>query len=188
MPNYRRAYVPGGTFFFTVVTEGRARWFCDARARACLREAIGRCRARWPFRIGAIVLLPDHLHAIWSLPAGDTAYPRRWAAIKRRFTDGWLAAGGPEAPVSSGRRRQRRRGVLLPRYWEHVLRDEMDFERHVEYIHFNPVKHGLCRCPRDWSFSSFHRYVRSGDYSPDWGCQAGQAPLDFSDIEDTAHE
>ena len=188
MPDYCRAFVPGGTFFFTVVTERRAPWLCEDRARACLCEAMGRCRMRWPFAIEAIVLLPDHLHTIWSLPAGDTAYPRRWAAIKRRFTARWLASGGPEMPVSPGRHRQRRRGVLQPRYWEHVIRDERDFERHADYIHYNPVKHGLCRCPRDWPFSSFHRFVQSGDYPPDWGCGAGPVPLDFSDIEATAPE
>jgi putative transposase len=185
MPEYRRAYVPGGCYFFTVVTAGRVRWLCSERARECLREAITRCRTKWPFAIAAIVLLPDHLHTIWSLPRGDSAYPRRWAAIKREFTVSWLAQGGPEVAVSAGARHQRRRGVFQHRYWEHVLRDERDFERHADYIHYNPVKHGLCQCPGDWPFSSFARYVQSGDYPPDWGCAARQKPLEFTDIETT---
>jgi putative transposase len=190
MPDFRRAYIPGATYFFTLVTEERARWLCSELARACLRQAIVHCRQRWPFSIVAIVLLPDHLHTIWSLPRGDTAYPRRWAAIKREFTTTWLAAGGAEAPVTASRQRQRRRGVLQRRYWEHVIRDERDFERHADYIHYNPVKHGLCQCPGDWPYSSFRRFVRSGDYPPDWACgdRRVQKPLDFSDLEDTARE
>ena len=150
MPDYRRYYQAGGTFFFTVVTEGRARWLCEDRARMILHAAIASCRDRWPFSMDAVVLLPDHLHAIWTLPREDADYSRRWAVIKRRFTDRWLAAGGPERAVSRGRRNQRRRGVLLPRFWEHLIRDENDYERHVEYIHYNPVKHGLVRCPHEW--------------------------------------
>jgi putative transposase len=155
MPEYRRAYAPGGSYFFTLVTEGRARWLCSERARQCLRQAITGCRLRWPFSIAELVLLPDHRRTLWLLPAGDSAYPRRWAAIKRAFTVSWLASGGFEAIVSKGGRRQRRRGVFRRRYWEHVIRDELDFERHADYIHYNPVKHGLCRCPRDWPYSSF---------------------------------
>jgi putative transposase len=104
MPNYRRAYIPGGMFFFTLVTERRAAIFAEARARSLLRQAIVSCRVRWPFRIEAIVLLPEHLHAIWSLPPGDAEYSIRWSWIKKEFAKPWLAEGGSEQPISASRR------------------------------------------------------------------------------------
>jgi len=128
MPSYRRAFIPGGTYFFTVVTEGRARILHLPAARAILRAVIRECRERWPFRIDAMVLLPDHLHTIWSLPSGDSAYPLRWGWIKKEFTRTWLAAGGAERVTTASRRRNRRRGVWQRRYWEHLVRDEGEFE------------------------------------------------------------
>lgn len=188
MPNWRRAYVPGGTFFFTLVTDGRAKILRDPPGRPLLGSMLRRCQLRWPFTINAIVLLPEHLHAIWSLPAGDTAYPRRWAWIKSQFTRAWLELGGPERRVTAGRRRDRRRGVWQPKYWEHTIEDEDDFEQHFDYIHYNPVKHGHVRCPRDWPWSSFHRWVTAGVYEHNWACGGSKAKLDFSDIEDTVGE
>ena len=145
MPNYRRVYVPGGMFFFTLVTQGRVPILTDPDARGHLRRAFVDCRSRWPFRIEAIVLVPDHLHAIWSLPRGDTDYSIRWAWIKKEFTKSWVAEGGVEEAVSDSRRRNRRRGVWQRRFWEHSIQDEDDLERHCDYIHYNPVKHGLVR-------------------------------------------
>ena len=168
MPNFRRYFVPGGTYFFTVVTDGRAPIFEDARARRILGEALRACRERRPFSTPAIVLLPDHLHAVWTLPPGDDGYARRWGEIKARLTRDWLSAGGAERPTTAGRRREGRRGVLQPKYWEHAIRDELDLEHHVEYIHANPVRHGLVARARDWPHSSFHRWVRAGDYPADW--------------------
>ena len=169
MPNHRRAYAPGGPFFFTLVTEGRAPILTDPVARQHLRIALADCRNRWPFQIEAIVLLPDHLHTIWSLPQADTAYSRRWAWIKKEFTKTWIAEGGGEEPVSDSRQRNRRRGVWQRRYWEHCIVDEDDFERHFDYLHYNPVKHGLVSAPKDWPYSSFHRFVKLGAYPADWG-------------------
>ena len=169
MPNYRRAYIPGGMFFFTLVTERRAGILTDTTARRLLRDAIVRCRARWPFRVEAIVLLPDHLHTVWSLPRGDSAYSRRWAWIKKEFTKSWVAEGGAEAAVSDSRLRNRRRGVWQRRFWEHYLEDEDDLERHLDYIHYNPVRHGLVNAPREWPYSSFHRFVKLGAYPLEWG-------------------
>jgi REP-associated tyrosine transposase len=145
VPDYRRAYVPGGMYFFTLVTERRAPILTDPNAREFLRQAFVRCRSGWPFRIEAIVLLPDHLHAIWSLPRGDANYSLRWAWIKKEFTKSWIGAGGSEEAISASRRRNRRRGVWQRRFWEHCLEDEDDLERHCDYIHYNPVKHGLVR-------------------------------------------
>ena len=190
MPNYRRAFRPGGTFFFTLVTYRRARFLCDDLARPLLHRAIDACRTVSPFRIDAFVLLPDHLHAIWTLPEGDARYPARWGWIKKEFTSRWLSAGGDEQPQTEGRRRDGRRGVLQPKYWEHTMRDEFDFERHFDYIHYNPVKHGLTHCPRDWPYSSFHRWVGRGVYPVDWGCSGSgvEGTLSFDDLEHSAME
>lgn len=170
MPNYRRAHVAGGTYFFTLVTHRRRPLFADHLAIEllgdCFREAID----RWPFEMKAVVLLPDHLHAIWSLPSGDEAYPTRWSWIKKEFTQRWLDYSGNESEISDARQRERRRGVWQPRYWEHTLQDEDDFERHFDYIHFNPVKHGYVRCPFEWPHSSFHRWVKEGVYPWHWAC------------------
>jgi putative transposase len=173
MTNWRRACVSGGTYFFTLVTADREPFLTSTAARQLLREVTTECRRRWPFEIEAVVLMPDHLHTLWRLPEGDTEYPKRWRA-----------AGGSERPVSASRQRNRRGGIWQRRYWEHVICDDRDFERHVDYIHYNPVKHGLVRRAIDWPWSSFHRYVREGRYPADWGC----ALLEFRDITDTVGE
>lgn len=187
MPNYRRAYVPGGSYFFTLVTAGRAPLLCTDNGRVCLRRAIQGARVRWPFHTAAIVLLPDHLHSVWTLPAGDSRFSLRWAWIKKEFRKGWIGTGGAEQEVSPSKERDGRRGVWQRRFWEHRLRDETDFERHCDYIHYNPVKHGLVSCPGEWPFSTFLRFVRAGDYPPDWGCESKPTP-DFGGLERTAIE
>ena len=164
MPNWRRAHVSGGFFFFTIVTDRRARFLTEIPARPLLGSIIRRCLLQWPLTINAMVLLPDHLHAIWSLPPGDAAYPKRWGWIKQEFTKAWLSLGGCEKKQTVRRIRDGRRGVWQPKYWEHTLEGEHDFERHFDDIHYNPVKHRLVRCPRDWPCSSFHRWTRSGVY------------------------
>ena len=185
MPNYRRNWLPGGTFFFTIVTAGRAPLFRDELARTLLGTCFRQERATRPFTIDAVVLLPDHLHAIWSLPPGDFDFSTRWSSIKSRFTREWLARGGTEQPVLAGQHREERRGIWQPRFLEHTIRDEDDLIQHVDYIHFNPVKHGLATCPREWPWSSFGRFVRQGDYPIDWACsQQSQAPrFDGIDID-----
>ncbi|HSG68770.1 MAG TPA: transposase [Planctomycetaceae bacterium] len=188
MPDWRRAYVPGGSFFFTVVTDRRARILTTKRARTLLGQLIRECRDRWPFRIDAIVLLPDHLHTIWTLPTADTEYSKRWAWIKKEFTKEWIAKGGVEQSQTRGRIDDGRRGVWQPKFWEHTLRDEEDFERHFNYIHYNPVKHGLVKCPREWRWSSFHRWVREGVYPFNWACDEESIELDFAMIASTVGE
>ena len=191
MSNYRRAYVPGGSFFFTVVVHRRKPLFNDTAAVSLLGSVLRRCLLRWPFVVNAVVLLPDHLHTIWSLPPGDSDYSKRLGWTKKEFTQQWLKIGGPDYVVSKGRKQQRRRGIWQPRFWEHTLEDEEDFKRHFDYIHWNPVKHKHVRCPREWPHSSFHRYVDSGVYDRHWGCfteQMHKPPLDFHDIETTIGE
>ena len=160
--------MPGGTFFFTVVTQRRAAVFREVLARRLLGSVLRRCFLRWPTRVTAIVLLPDHLHTIWTLPGGDADFSTRWGWIKKEFTKGWLALGGREQPGPAGPRREGRRGVWQRRFWEHAIRDEEDLEAHFNYIHYNPVKHGLVKSPKQWPWSSFHRWVRRGVCPPNW--------------------
>ena len=187
MKTYRRYFIPGATYFFTQVTDGRRAFLCEESARDILRRVFRRCQARWAFAIHAVVLLPDHFHTIWALPPGDDAYPRRMGWLKKEFTKEWLNRGNSERPVTRGRIREGLRGVWQPRYWEHTLRDEDDFERHTDYIHYNPVKHGLVLRPIDWPWSSFHRWVRAGAYDRHWGGDDVTAP-DFKDIENKTGE
>ena len=168
MSDYRRYFVPGGTYFFTVVTERRTPLFRLEPARHLLGSVMRQCFHRSPVHALAVVLLPDHLHTLWTLPPGDDAYAMRWRWIKREFTRAWLSHGGIEQPRSTPRLRERRRGVWQRRFWEHTIRDEADLESHFDYIHYNPVKHALVQRPRNWPWSSFHRWVEAGHYAVDW--------------------
>lgn len=191
MPEYRRIYQSGGTYFSTVVTHRRRRIFADSRAVDMLREAFLEIQADTPFDMSACVVLPDHLHCIWTMPEGDSAYSTRWSRVKRRFTQRWLASGGHEGGISESRAKHRERGVWQRRFWEHTIRNEDDMIRHVDYIHFNPVKHGLASCPHAWSHSSFDRWVKSRHYTADWLCGCdGKKPRipDFSAIETSTPE
>ena len=187
MAEYRRYFGPGGTCLFTLVTQGRAGFLCHDAARPILGNVLRECRARWPFATVAMVLLPDHLHTLWALPEGDAGYPVRWASIKKEFTKRWLAAGGCEQAISDARRARRRRGVWQPRFWEHTIRDEVDFEDHFHYIHDNPVKHAVVPFPYQWPYWSFHRWVRAGVYTSDWCCTPGAGPR-WSSLNRTSGE
>lgn len=169
MPNYRRVR-EGNTFFFTVVTYSRQPILCLEESRIALGEIIKETRAKMPFGIDAWVLMPDHLHCIWTLPAGDSDYSRRWGLIKAAYTKrvGKTVTGNVQA-VSASRLKHRERVVWQRRFWEHRVRDEKDYEAHCNYIHYNPVKHGLVTAPKDWAYSTFKRYVERGVYSEDWG-------------------
>ena len=166
---YRRARVAGGTYFFTVVTDRRRRFLTDDGPRAWLRGAIVATRADHPFAIDAWVLLPDHLHCLWTLPAGDADYSTRWALIKRRFTRSAGSALHRDDWLSASKRKHREGTVWQRRFYEHVIRDDRDFNAHMDYIHYNPVKHGLAARVADWPYSTFHRLVGKGVYPTDWG-------------------
>lgn len=181
MSDYRRYFVPGGTFFFTVVAHQRRKLFRTARACRLLGATMRECRIKWPYETVAIVLLPDHLHVIWSLPPGDDRYSARLGWIKKEFSKAWIPSGKREA-------RRNERGELdvwQRRFWEHTIEDEDDLERHADYIHYNPRKHGLVKRPMDWPYSSFRKFVRLGSYEESWGADR---PLDFSDLDETAME
>ena len=164
MTNYRRLHTPGATWFFTVNLADRRSSLLVERIDI-LREALRYVQARHPFRIEAMAVLPDHLHAVWTLPPGDAAYPMRLRLLKS-----WFSRHIPEGE----RRRDSRvdkgeRGIWQRRYWEHQVRDERDLERCVDYVHFNPVKHGHVACVGDWPYSTFHRHVAKGWLPADWG-------------------
>lgn len=168
MPNYTRNFIPGGTFFFTVVTHERRPWLCSDAARNSMRHAIDKVRKNLPFSIDAWVLLPDHLHCIWTLPPGDTDYSSRWRLIKGHVSKSF-ADDFAEGRLSPSRLKRRERGLWQRRFWEHTIKDDADLAAHCDYIYYNPVKHGLCASPREWPFSTFHGFVKSGVYGVDWG-------------------
>jgi len=164
MSHYRRACFPGGYYFFTVVTHDRRAFLTDDLARRCLRHAWRTVRERRPFELIGLVLLPNHLHCIWKLAPDDADFSVRWASIKAIFTREYLRASGGAGPRNRSRRRSKEAAVWQRRFWEHQIRDERDLTRHLDYIHYNPVKHGLVSDPADWSWSTYHRYVRQGYY------------------------
>ena len=165
MSHYRRANDPGGCYFFTVVAYGRRPFLTDDLARDCLRRAWRTVRERRPFDLVGLCLLPDHLHCIWRLPPDDADFSTRWATIKGVFTREYLRnAGVTEGPRNPSRVRRREAALWQRRFWEHEIRDEVDLSRHLNYIHFNPVKHGLVADPADWPWSTYHRYLREGYY------------------------
>jgi putative transposase len=169
MPDYRRNFIPGGTYFFTVVTHERRPILTTDLGRSILRNVIIGERLKRPFELMASVLLPDHLHAVWTLPAGDSNFSIRWARIKSKFTREYLRSGGREGSSTSSRERHSECAIWQRRFWEHTCRDEDDLKRCVDYLHWNPVKHGLVDSVADYPWSSFHRFVREGEYEPGWG-------------------
>ncbi|MDB5859344.1 MAG: transposase like family protein [Ramlibacter sp.] len=172
MPRYIRAATPGATYFFTVTLQDRqSRWLTEHIG--ILRRCLALTKAKHPFHIDAMVVLPEHLHAVWTLPEDDANFPLRWLLIKRRFTRQLLCDGVLDAS-SSRRRGDTERALWNRRYWEHQIRDDDDFGHHVDYIHYNPVKHGLVTRAADWPHSSFHRYVRQGLLRADWGLAGGR--------------
>jgi putative transposase len=173
---YRRARLAGASYFFTVVTWRRRPILCRPDLRAALRRSLDRERHAHPFTLDAIVVLPDHLHCIWTLPPEDSDFPGRWRRIKANVSR--LVAPEIEAAPTTSRQAKGERGVWQRRYWEHVIRDEADYEAHVDYIHFNPVRHGLVERPADWPWSSLHRWVREGRYPPTWGATPVHLPQD----------
>lgn len=164
MPDYRRYRVPGGVYFFTVNALNRQEDILVRHIDA-LREAVRRTRIQRPFHIDAWVVMPEHMHCVWTLPPDDDDFSNRWKAIKIRFVKE-VAAVEERSPV---RRQRGERGIWQRRFWEHAIRNEKDYARHVDYVHFNPVKHGLVEAVHAWPYSTFHQWVRRGLYPQDWG-------------------
>jgi putative transposase len=164
MPNYRRASTPGATWFFTVNLRKRKDNDLLVREIATLRRCVAKERAARPFKINAWVVLPEHMHWIWTLPAGDADFATRWRRIKVEFSK----RQGKTEKTPQRKLRRGERGIWQRRYWEHQIRDEDDYRRHVDYIHYNPVKHGHAQRAADRPHSSFRHYVDRGAYSEDW--------------------
>jgi len=176
MTTYRRNFIPGGCFFFTVNLADRRLRLLTENVET-LRSAFRETRQRHPFTIDAMVVLPDHLHAVWTMPEGDRDFSTRWRLIKSTFSRN-LAAG---ESISASRAAKRERGIWQRRYWEHTIRDEDDLARHVDYVHINPVKHGLVQRVRDWPHSSFHRMVKLGIYPEDWAGDVAEFSANFGE-------
>ena len=174
MPEYRRSLIEGGTYFFTVVTYNRRPILTSTEARKLLRSAWMDVCGRFPFATNAVCLLPDHIHCIWTLPDRDINYSVRWKEIKRLFTKSYLEQIGPGDIRSESRVRRGEAAIWQRRFWEHTIRDQTDLNHHLDYIHYNPVKHGLVQTVSDWPWSSFHRYVKMGYYETNWGEAVGQ--------------
>jgi putative transposase len=169
LPEYRRIKKAGGTYFFTVVTYARRPILTRPEVRQALREGISKVRQSMPFSIDAWVLLPDHLHTIWTLPENDAKYAARWAVIKSCVTKLCENIIDHRGNVDMSRSRRKEGCVWQRRFWDHVIRDESDFHRHLDYLHWNPVKHGYVKSPMDWPYSTLHRFVAQGLYPADWG-------------------
>jgi putative transposase len=164
---YRRVRVPGGTYFFTVVTHDRRPFLCETENIDLLRNAFRHVMAAHPFTIDAIAILPDHIHSIWTLPSADSNFSTRWRLVKSYFTRHCQQQYHGE--ISASRFDKQEQAVWQRRFWEHQIKDERDFTHHFDYIHYNPVKHGLVAAPKDWQSSSFHHHVRAGIYNLNWG-------------------
>lgn len=171
MSDYRRNRVPGATYFFTVNLRDR-RSDLLVREIAVLRAAVQTARRSAPFHIDAWVVLPEHMHCVWTLPDGDADFPARWWAIKSAFSR--ALPDREKRPASLDRRGER--GVWQRRYWEHTIRDEADYAAHLDYTHFNPVRHGLVAHAAEWPFSTFRRCVARGIYPSDWAGNGAALP------------
>jgi len=168
MTDYRRIHIPGATWFFTVNLAERKGTRLLVDHIDALRQAFIQVRRQHPFQIEAIVVLPDHLHCIWTLPPGDEGFSVRWGLIKSCFS----RSIEKSERISESRLKRGERGLWQRRFWDHLIRDEADHRAHLDYIHWNPVKHGLVSNVADWQYSSFHRFVERGLYPASWGAQS----------------
>ena len=171
MSEYRRAHVPGSSVFITMVTYQRQKLFVAAENIDKLRQACATTISEKPFAIEAAVILPEHIHFLWRLPPDDSDYSYRVGRMKVLFTRALRGVNVLPNDVSESRRKHRESDVWQRRFYEHTIRDEVDLRRHLDYLHFNPVKHRLVKCVHEWEYSSFHRSVRRGEYEREWGCQ-----------------
>jgi REP-associated tyrosine transposase len=190
MPKYRRPKIAGATVFLTIATHRRHRLFSEPKHVALLRATIRQVRCEFPFEVTAAVVLPDHLHFLWTLPPGVEDYSSRVGRMKALFTKSLRATSTGSDKVSESRRRHRERDIWQRRFWDHVIRDDDDLAHHIDYIHFNPVKHGLAKCPHAWPYSSFHKWVKRGGYEAIWACACcGEAMVpDFGYAAENAGE
>ncbi|MEB3213694.1 MAG: transposase [Leptolyngbyaceae bacterium] len=187
MPNYRRFYQPGSTVFLTWVTYHRKTLFAESNNIHLFRQAVQRAKSEQPFDIDAAVILPEHVHFILTFPSNDNDYSKRVGRIKALFTKALKNKDHALTHVSPSRRKHRESDVWQRRFWEHTIRNEEEYKCYLDYIHYNPVKHGLVRCPHLWQYSSFHKWVGEGHYCSDWACQCnGETDFKLRRFEDIA--
>jgi putative transposase len=176
MPEYRRVFIEGGTYAFTVVTHRRQPLFNDPVSREILFNSIQRIQYLYPFEQIAYCLLPDHIHCIWTLPAGDSDYPIRWKLIKCKFSRLYQDIYGPRPSLNRSKIKRGEVAIWQRRFWEHTIKDDNDLYNHINYIHFNPIKHGFVDNPHNWEWSSYIKYELEGYYPDPWH--------EFSKIDD----
>jgi putative transposase len=165
MSNYRRADFPGGYYFFTVVTYNRRKLFIQKFARDCLHSAWQQTQNKRPFDTIALCLLPDHLHCVWKLPDNDVDFSTRWASIKAFFTRDYSKQADKKIAINPSRTKHREATIWQRRFWEHQIRDETDLQNHINYIHYNPVKHNLATNVNDWPWSTYHGFAKRNGYN-----------------------
>ena len=176
MTNYRRLYVRGGTYFFTVATHERRPIFAEEKNVRVLYESFEKVKKNRPFVMEAVAVLPDHVHCLWTLPDGDSDFSIRWKGIKYGFSMSYRGS----FKVSESMKKKKEKGLWQRRFWEHLIQDQEDLNRHVDYIHYNPVKHGLAERAMDWPYSSFRGFVEKGIYEEDWG---NMVPVSIEDMD-----
>jgi len=159
MSNYRRCHERGAQYFFTLVTYKRRQIFESECAVELLRSAFRTVMSKRQFIIDAIAVLPDHIHCLWTLPTGDADYSTRWMLIKKHVS----------GSIDSGKNYRGEKQIWQRRFWEHLIRNDDDYQKHIDYIHYNPVKHGYTKSPAEWPYSSFNKALTDGLYEPDWG-------------------
>lgn len=178
MSDYIRNFLDGGTFFFTVVTYMRYPIFSEGSTINLLRDCFKSVMQIHPFEIDAIAILPDHIHTIWTLPDSEADFSTRWKQIKGTFSRNY--SGKKHSDISESMHKKGEKGIWQRRFWEHTVRNQEDFNKHCDYIHYNPVKHGLVASPGEWEYSSFNDFVSKGLYVSDWGKEAGKELLEMN--------
>ena len=182
MSNYRRTYSAGSTVFLTWVAYRRAPLFSHPETVALFRQSVRKAKREADFQIVAAAVLPDHLHFIWTLPPDDHNYSKRVGRIKVLFTRALRGHNAQPETISPSRRKHRESDVWQRRFWEHTLRSKAELSRYFDYVHYNPVKRGLVKCPHQWPYSSFHELVGQGVYQQDWVCQCHGTSTDFAGL------
>lgn len=170
MSQYRRFYQKGGIVFLTIVTDNRQPIFNNPRNVDLLRKATATVKSEMPFHILGAVILPDHIHFLWQLPPDNADYSKRVGRLKALFTKLFKVENNLIQENSESRKKHRENNIWQRRFWEHTIKDEKDFEQHLDYIHYNPVKHNLVSCPHLWQYSSFNLWVKKNVYHQDWAC------------------
>lgn len=181
MSQYIRSYTKGATYFFTLVAYNRRKILCESDFLQAFKDSIRQIQQQYPFEIIAWVQLPDHLHCIWKMPINDANFSMRWSQIKRLTTQACPQYHLPIKDLSRSKIKRNERGIWQRRFYEHEIKDEADFIRYMDYLHYNPVKHGLVKMVVHWPYSSFHRYVKQDLYAEDWGNDSIGFSESFSD-------